>query len=465
MKTGILLEQLISISQMPKTDFAISMNMTPSGLSKILTGRRLPVVKEKRSISEQAAHYFADAIYSPGCYLKFRGIFPVIYDFNSKLELEIFLEAAIAYALERDFALENNESIDYPDKEVSYMGKNSVLNLFCIIVSDYVVDDREIPQEFYSTLPLFDQPLGDTFKRVKVTDSERQKSISFHHFFDPSLLGPSHNILSAVVNAQKYVDLSLWEMTKKISHRFLLLKGKFLLLFSLMLDGTPLMTLISHRSYISLFFNALMTMDAKKISFSGVEAREALEKDPSFLKKLANARVDAVYNFISIGYLLKGKDMETAAGGQDVKKYILNFFNNVLTKETTFFVTVDAMVAFSATGKAIVPLIGVIDFAPGERVPYLERFNSFINENTRSKIRLINSDLPKVAVFCLQGLNFIYMIDPAYQSEKIHCFPSNQIHESLSAGIAKGTIKMLEFSPDLWDNYIGELQKKTRRTI
>ncbi|WP_349948745.1 hypothetical protein ABFV83_10120 [Lacrimispora sp. BS-2] len=42
MKTGKLLEELIEIAQSPKTDFAISMNMTPSGLSKILKGRRLP---------------------------------------------------------------------------------------------------------------------------------------------------------------------------------------------------------------------------------------------------------------------------------------------------------------------------------------------------------------------------------------------------------------------------------------
>ena len=48
MEIGILLEELINIAQLSKTDFAIGMNMTPSGLSKILTGRRLPLFKEKR---------------------------------------------------------------------------------------------------------------------------------------------------------------------------------------------------------------------------------------------------------------------------------------------------------------------------------------------------------------------------------------------------------------------------------
>lgn len=49
MGIGILLEELIDIAQTSKTDFAISMNMTPSGLSKILTGKRLPLFREKGS--------------------------------------------------------------------------------------------------------------------------------------------------------------------------------------------------------------------------------------------------------------------------------------------------------------------------------------------------------------------------------------------------------------------------------
>lgn len=463
MKTGILLERLIGISQMPKTDFAISINMTPSGLSKILTGKRLPATREKQSFSAQAARYFANVIYSPGCYLKFQSVFPVVYDFKSELELETFLGAAIKYALEQDFALENNEVLDSPNEGVTYLGKTAVLNLFCAIVSDSAVSDGDTALEFYSTLPMFDQPMVETFKRITVTDTGRQKNTFFHHFFDPDELSPTHNVLSAVVNAQKYVDLTLWAARKKIGQRFLLLKGKFLLLFGDTLDGTPLMTMINRKSYLAVFFNALKAMGAEKISFSGAEAREALEKDPAFLKKLAGARVDAVYNFISIGYLLKGAEMKAAPGSPELKKSVLSFFNHVLTKNTTFFVTVDAMVAFFATGKAIVPLLGAIDIAPEERVPYLERFNSFLNEKTRDKIRLLNSDLPRVAVFCLWKMNFIYLIDPEYRFEKIHFFQSNLIHESLSAGIANGTIKKLEFSPDLWDTYIGELQKKIGR--
>lgn len=70
MKTGKLLEELINIAQTTKTDFAISMNMTPSGLRKILKGGRLPLLKEKGEFCGKAAAYFTDALYVHSCYLK-----------------------------------------------------------------------------------------------------------------------------------------------------------------------------------------------------------------------------------------------------------------------------------------------------------------------------------------------------------------------------------------------------------
>ncbi len=58
MKTGKLLEELIDIAKTSKTDFAISMNMTPSGLSKILKGGRLPFFKGKESIQQTGCCLF-----------------------------------------------------------------------------------------------------------------------------------------------------------------------------------------------------------------------------------------------------------------------------------------------------------------------------------------------------------------------------------------------------------------------
>jgi hypothetical protein len=462
MRTGPLLEELLTIAKMPKTDFAVCMNMTPSGLSKILTGRRLLFFKEKRIFSRQAAEHLAEAIYCHGCYTKFENIFPVIYDFNTKYELGLFLAQAIEYSLDKDLAAENDEGGDYPDREMGFLGKKTILNMFCVAVSDYVVNDNGMPLEFYSALPLYNHLYSDIFRRIKILSTGRQKSIAFNHFFDMSSFESSYDecsmdILSRIVKAQQYFDLNLWE--KDPGSSFLLLKGQFLLVFSIQIDGTPFMSWITHKGYITVFFNSLMKKGAKKISYNRSEAIAILESDPSLITSLLDRNVDAVYNFISIGYLIKKAELNDVKCAEPIKEIVLQFFNDVLTKGAAFFVTIDAMMGFCATGKAIVPLIGAIDFAPDKRIPYLRRFESYINENSASKIRIINSDLPRVAVFCAQGVTVVYLIDHTYQSEKIHYFKTDMLNNVLRSEVAESPMKIMDFSPDLWTTYMDELSK------
>ena len=464
MKTGLLLGELINAAQISKTDFALSMNMTPSGLSKILTGKRLPFWKEKKAFGKQAAGYFAEAIYCAGCYRKLEPIFPALYDFSSKYELEMFLADAIGYTFDRDFAAENNGDLDYPDRETSFLGKKTILNLFCIVVSDFLRNDPSAPLEFYSRLPLCNRLYSDIFPRIKLFRPKEQGSVVFNHFVDLSSFAASYDdynidVLSQIARAQQYFDLNLWKITKEIDSSFLLLKGRFLLLFSIQLDGTPLMTLITHKGYFTAFFNSLMKKGAKKISYDRREAVAALESDPSLITKLIDRKIDAVYNFISIGYLIENKELEKIESKAVVRKAVLKLFHSILTDETAFFVTIDAMTGFCATGKAIVPLIGAVDIAPGDRIPYLKRFNPFIDEKSDGKVRIVNSEQPKVAVLCSRGLSLIYLIDTETQSEKIHCFETDAIQDILRNEVAESTMKIMNFSSDLWDAYLDEASK------
>lgn len=466
MKIGVLLEELINIAQISKTDFALSMNMTPSGLSKILTGRRLPFTKEKKAFSRQAAKYFSQAIYSRNCYLKFKNIFPVIYDFNSAHELEIFLANAMEYFLDRAFEEENNTNLGYSDTELCFLGKKNILNMLCIIVSDSITShDTNTLLEFYSTLELFNRVQTDIFQRVHLLGADQ--TITFNHFFDISNMGAAsgeHTLgfLEKIVHAQEYVDLNLWQITKEINSTFLLLKGKFLLLFSTQIDGAPLMSLITHKGYLPSFFNALMKKEAKKASFNKREAISYVEANPSCIDELIGRQIDAVYNFISIGYLLEAEELGAVQNNPCIRENILKLFHSVLTKETVFYVTVDAMVHFFVTGKAIVPLLGAVDVAPENRIPYLRRFEAHIDEKSANKIKIVNSELPKAAVLCARGLSVVYSMDLVSQIEKIHCLETGMIDDMLQKEITENPLNLLDFSPDLWDGYIGELSTGVR---
>lgn len=463
MKFGRLLEKLINIAQIPKTDLSIGMNMTPSGLSKILTGKRLPSLKEKKLFSKRASHLFAEAIYCQGCYLKFMDLFPVIYNFNSESELQMFLAYAIEYAWDQDFDTEKDENMDYPDTERSFLGRKKVLNMFCVIISDSIVNSRA-PGEFYSTLPLFSHLYSDIFLRIKITGIPQRDRPVFNHFFDMSVWEASFDncsidIFTTITEAEQHVDLNLWKISKEVDSSFLLSRGQYLLLFSIQMDGTPLMTLITHKSYLSVFFDSLMKKDAKKISYNRNEATEFLVANPSFIADLIDRHIDTVYNFTYIGYLVQEEDLKGAVAPETVKRGILNLFNSILTRDTIFFVTLDAMTECYSSGKVIVPLVSIVDIAQDDRIPYLQRFNKFVNENNQNKVRILYRGLPKMAALCSKGLSLIYLNTPKYEAEKIHCFESDFIGNIFADETASGSTKILEFSPELWDSYINGLSK------
>ncbi len=461
MKTGTLLEELIYISQVSKTDFALSMNMTPSGLSKILKGGRLPFFKEKRVFSKLAAGYFAKVLYSDFCYLKFERIFPVLYDFSSEYELEVFLACAIEYVFDKDFEEENNGSLGYPERESSFLGKKTILNMFCVFASDYLTRKEGASMEFYSTLPWFDKMYAGILSRIRILTSKKQKDILLNQFIGLHSSDADKNYdinsISTIVDCQKNVDLILWKIKKEINSTFFFLKGQFLMIFSFQIDGTPLMTFITHKGYLTSFFNSLMRKGAKKISYNGKEARDALRSESSFFTRLMQMPVDAVYNFISIGYLITEQELERAESDEFVKKSLLLFFQNILDKETRFYVTIDAMLGFCSTGKAIVPLVGAIDFLPKDRVPYLTRFNTFINDQSSDKIRVVNSEFPKAAILCSKDFTMIYMIDSKYKSEKIHCIESDIFNDILKKELDADNMILMDFSLELWENYLDEM--------
>ncbi|NLJ30111.1 MAG: hypothetical protein GX424_00660, partial [Clostridiales bacterium] len=265
---------------------------------------------------------------------------------------------------------------------------------------------------------------------------------------------------AAIVKAEQNVDLNFWEMTQTIDSSFLLLKGQYLLLFSIQMDGSPLMTLITHKTYLSVFLDSLMKKGAKKISYSRNEAAKFLKANPSFINRLIDLHIDAVYNFTYIGYLVQKEELESARGSETVKRSILNLFSSILTHDTVFFVTLDAMTEFYSSGKVIVPLISTVDIAKDDRIPYLQRFNQYVNENNQNKVRILCSEMPKMVALCLKGLTLIYLNTPESGTEKIHCFETDFIADVFAKATAPDTIKLLEFSSDLWDNYIDELSQR-----
>lgn len=469
MKTGVLLETLINISKISKTDFAIYLNISPSSLSKILKGSRLPYSKEKKQFSRMAAGYFTEALYCHDCHLKLKEIFPVIYNFHSKFELEIFLSLAIAYAINKDLDDESGAILNYPNSELSYLGINNILNMLCILTSDYIDSNTGDSLEFYSTISIYSPFYSNILQRVQLLDIAADKPAVFHQFLTPSTAecagkNETPNCLTAIIYAQKYIDLYLWNLSDKPDNPYLLLKGNYLLIFSRQPDGTPLMTCIRQKSHVASCLTVLMKTKCDKMTYSQSELKHILMENPFYLLKLLNRQPNSLFTSIPLGYLVNEEELENCNCDKKIKMVILDFFKEVMTNNTRFFITIDVMMKFCITGTVIVPLIGQITIPPDRRIAYLKRLNHFIRNKPLNKITIINSTLPEMTVFCSETRSLIYLLDFNHQ-DKVHIFPSREINDLLQKEFAGNPQKTLDFSIDLWNNYLDEMSMKIQELI
>ncbi len=457
MNLNPLLEGLLNIAQKTKTDFALSIHMTPSGLSKLLGGKRLPPPQGRKAFTKQAADYFADAIYAPRCYTKFEPLFPVIYDFAAKDELHSFLSCAIELALDNDFTTENNINLDYAERSLSFLGRKSVLNLLCLILSDHLTSTSEAPLEIYTTLSLRENVFAKVLQRIRFIGLNNFQNITLNCFCHGEMLdalnGHGDGILPLIHKAERELglDLNLWKTKSGPEQPFLLIKGSVLLLFNDQIGGIPLMIPVYHKGYLTIFYGQLMMQATEKISYSRADAIAFLKKNPQFIARLAEQGIESVYNFVSIGWLLEKEELKAAGIDAELCARIAELFDTILSTETTFIVSLTAMERFVASGKTMVPLFGAIDIPLEARAGYLQRLERFLPKKSFSKYKLVNSDLANMAVLCTRGTTLLYTVDDTHRREKIYVFKRNELRD-----FAKD-IKLLSLTSDLWQTYRKEL--------
>ncbi len=151
------------------------------------------------------------------------------------------------------------------------------------------------------------------------------------------------------------MDLTLWQAEEKVAP-FFLLKDRFLLVFSNQIDGrTPLMTFITHKSYLTLFFHSLTKKNARKISYSGDEVAKLLETDPFLITRLAGGHFDAVYNFLPIGYLSSPEEFAQMNGKEPVKRASRTFFAAPLKRAIRFSSPSTACLLFTIRERSSCP--------------------------------------------------------------------------------------------------------------
>ncbi len=465
MKFKQLLAELIQVSRKTKTEFAVHMHMTPSGLSKLLNGGTLPILKEKYLFSERAAAFFAEALFESGCYLKLHHIFPVLYVFNSQHDLEQFLTRAIEYVLDENYQAEINEYLDYSEQGTSYIGDRTILDMSCILISDFIQRDSNKKLEYYSFLTLISPFYKDALNNIRLSTQGNLGDWTGNFFIDLAEFEETdyrHNfdLFALLVKSERYMDLKLWQTNQHPDQSFLLLKDRFLLVYSSPLNGTPVLSVIRNKQYLSVFHTTLMKSNPKRISYSKNEATEFLKSSPEIRTGIMNLKIDAVYNFVPIGYMVEEKDIKSDDQSAVNKEVILKIFNTILTTETLFIVSLNTMKQVYSSKTVAVPLVEPVHFSKrNQLIAYMRRFDVYLSQKSSEKVKVVLGDFPPAAIFCTKEFSIVYIPTNNFQQEKYHFFRTELIRDLLEKHLSNQSVYSV--SDGIWASYLREITARS----
>ncbi len=458
MTTGTLLEVLIEIAGISKSEFAMDTFMTPSGLSLILSGKRLPGLKDKEDFCLQAASVLAGHIYEPNCFPKLQGTFPVIYDFHSRHELESFLQLALEYVIDRDLALANEQELDYPDHGKFYLGDMRILNKFCVILSDCQQCEPEADLVVYSSLPIFSHEYPPFLNRMRFTNGDNNTRVKLHQaiFSVENETKPQPpRAIDTITRIQDFCDLNFWQADPSLSKNYILLKDHVLIFFDQLLDQSWSMTVVKHKNYVHHFYEEMKARYSNLLSFDRDQFKKEREKGNNFIKELLDLEITHVFNFAPIGYTLNDEELAEFEDSADQRRMLLDFFEKVLTGDTKFYFSDICLQTIADEGRLVVPLHGIVELPRSERVPYLNRVVKYYEQDaSREKFKLIYTNAPRMCLVCTPELSLIYTIDHNLENEKVHFFYGNNLGDSFLKQIEEEAGEIAVFTVEWWNDFL-----------
>ncbi|MDD3611673.1 MAG: hypothetical protein PHU38_04810 [Eubacteriales bacterium] len=463
MKTAFLLEELIQIADMSKKDFASACFLSPSGLSRLLSGQQILDLNEHKSFSSKAARALTSNIYGLHCYQKLSKLFPFIYDFASENGLHTFLEHAISTALLSDYIANAGISDDSFGRESVYLNHRNVLNMSCILLSSCFEAAPDKKLELYSSLPLFDGELPYSLSRIIftppsaecVTLNQAVNSESFSYALNELNVG---NPIGQIHQLESSLDLYFWE-TAPIQDHFILVKDQLLLIFDTLPDETPAVKVISNKYYLLRFAQFLEEHWGRKLSFNKEEVQQMLDNDPAYLLNFLDREPAALYAYEPIGFFLKAHEMSAVEPSAERRELLADFFQALMTSGLAFYPAASSITEFVRSGRTVVPFSGNLNVEKTKRVEMMRRFEEVVGRNSIEKTQVFYSSMSDSAILCLKDLTLLYLYKPKQASEKLHLFFVEDMADFLKQDYRKKQFRFQEFSQERWQSYIEEISR------
>ncbi len=459
---GELWNELITLTGISKTDFAIALNISPSSLSKILSGSRSIPLGDIEYFAKSSAWFFSKTLFRKDTHTILADVFPALYAFEAKTELAAFLETAVEYACIKD-ASRNNGLLKRCSGRTSYIGTEECLNAFCTIISDAIRSVSSAPLEIFSSYPFHKKGYKDLFARTLHSSVLNPYSVSsFNYYMDMRNFAreveeQGLSALSLFENGIDSYELNVFKIDLEKGPYFYYVKDEFLMLFSIHIDGTLMMTKIDQKTLLARFEKTLLGSFSEKISYSSNEFAALLLENQNILDGIIGDDARSYVSSYFMGYLLEPEDLSSDLRARQEGKLAVQLMSGLRSNKAAVVALAASVKDFLVTGDVYVPLCGKISIDPDHRLTFLARFGDCMESSKDiNKYWAYTKDLPRATVFSSSTRSVVYTYNETLNTEKYILLETPTISDYADAMLQNDGIPATSITIAYWKQFFAD---------
>lgn len=230
-------------------------------------------------------------------------------------------------------------------------------------------------------------------------------------------------------------DLRLWGPGQSLDEAFIMIGRRSVFLLNMQPEGTPVMTHITHGSYLYRYHQYLVNSRRVKQSFNRRQARDLLMSNPDFINESLGNDLKAVYYLTNIGLFLNDEDLAAHEPDPVIRKAILDINALASSSRGTAYISSEVMESFAYSDRIILPLIGPIERTPAQRKLQAERIIQHMNSNQEAAGKLTVLGRPSeraMAVVCTSEMALLYFPEPSGSDDKFHVLFGSSLDQAFN---------------------------------
>lgn len=374
-----IIEELIQATKVSKTIFAMELGLSPSSLSKLLSGSRQMNTEDFYQFRDASSAFFAQQIFEKRLQNDLQSVFPVLYDFLSEEELNVFLKDALTYfylkkAHNREFSSNHSNGI-------VWTGKLRILHMACCALSERLRIETAREIHYYCSLwlpSLFYEPV---FERLKIHNPHGHR-IVLHQLFTAKMVQEDgfFAFLQSFERHLGYCDLRLYTTDLELPQPFIFCPDESLLLFNPISKLSPIVGYVDDLFYLAINRNSYLAFFENGLSYNAEQMLNLFKSLPKAALQKAFDDMELFVSFLPLGILIDQDRLDELIPDEDLRQHYKLAFDALYRASDRFCLSYADTEKILSDGRIYLPLLGCYQLDSQARAHYLSNYRQHILE-------------------------------------------------------------------------------------